>query len=72
MIGWLSARTQVCVHSVQVAVIAMTDTYLQGMTYLEDRGIVHRDLAARNVLGKGNNLGNCAAIKGNPQSLIMY
>jgi len=24
---------------------------LQGMSYLEERGIVHRDLAARNVLG---------------------
>lgn len=24
---------------------------LQGMDYLEQRGIVHRDLAARNVLG---------------------
>ena len=26
-------------------------TMLQGMSYLESRGIVHRDLAARNVLG---------------------
>ena len=25
---------------------------VQGMEYLEGRGIVHRDLAARNVLGK--------------------
>jgi len=27
------------------------DDVLQGMSYLESRGIVHRDLAARNVLG---------------------
>ena len=25
-------------------------SHLQGMSYLEERGIVHRDLAARNVL----------------------
>jgi len=41
---------QIICHSLYSSLAHVVCT-VQGMEYLEGRGIVHRDLAARNVLG---------------------